>query len=323
MAEESETLDQLTPEWRVYQLKRGHRFSNDDKLCAWRAAEHGRHATNVLDLGSGIGSVGLSTLWRLPLETKLSCVEAQSVSVALLRRTVAFNKLSDRVSVVESDLRDFNAETKFDLITGSPPYFAASEGLLSTHSQKAHCRFELRGGLEAYCAAAKRHLAPRGKFVFVMTAADARCETAPVMHGLRVIERYDYRFKGDRDAAHISTLVCEHDENNFFSRFFFWGNKRQFREMVLRDADGRRTLEYRAFQELMALKPSKDLTLSTLEAALADLRTASDQNDLRTAIDNAEKLGMKPTKGSDELRQAKAKLNTEIYSSSSREQEEQ
>ena len=31
------TLDRLTGGWRIYQLRRGHRFSTDDVLTAWTA----------------------------------------------------------------------------------------------------------------------------------------------------------------------------------------------------------------------------------------------------------------------------------------------
>ena len=34
---EDESLDQLTGEWSVFQLKKGHRFSTDDVVTAWTA----------------------------------------------------------------------------------------------------------------------------------------------------------------------------------------------------------------------------------------------------------------------------------------------
>ncbi|KAJ1449572.1 hypothetical protein M885DRAFT_622413 [Pelagophyceae sp. CCMP2097] len=316
------TLDSLTPEWRVFQLKRGHRFSNDDKLASWRAADHAPHARRLLDLGSGIGSVGLGTLWRMnsPGAT-LQLVEAQAVSCALVRKSISANGLGSRVSLIEADLRGVSGldEGAFDIVTGSPPYFAPDAAVASEHSQKAHCRLELRGGLEEYCAAAARFVSPRGRFVFVMTAADARCEAAPPKHGLVIVERFDYVFKQGR-LPQITTIVCArqsdptaaetcvplagapHDEG----ATKVLDRPRVDRVITLRDAQGRRTVAYRAIQEYLQLRP-QTCTLDSLDAALAELRAAAVDGDaarLRQAVEAAEHLGMKPTKGSDELNTA-------------------
>ena len=80
---EQETLDHLAGDWRIYQLKGGHRFSADDVLTAWTAARARPQAKQLLDLGSGLGSVGLLTLWRLP-EARLTGVEPQHVLKELL-----------------------------------------------------------------------------------------------------------------------------------------------------------------------------------------------------------------------------------------------
>ena len=57
------TLDILAGDWRIFQLRAGHRFSADDLLTAWTAVRANPTARQVLDLGAGIGSVGLLALW--------------------------------------------------------------------------------------------------------------------------------------------------------------------------------------------------------------------------------------------------------------------
>ena len=69
------SLDKLTGEWSIYQLKRGHRFSSDDLLTAWMATEVAPDAMLQLDLGAGIGSVGLLSLARRPANSRLVMVE--------------------------------------------------------------------------------------------------------------------------------------------------------------------------------------------------------------------------------------------------------
>ena len=121
--------DALTPDWAIAQLKEGHRFSNDDAFCGFFAAESAPNARRLLDLGSGVGSVGLITLWRSSPEATLTCVEAQSLSHDLCRRTIARNELDARVELILEDLRHFDGHHKYDLVTGSPPYFAPEDGV--------------------------------------------------------------------------------------------------------------------------------------------------------------------------------------------------
>ena len=68
---------------------------------------------------------------------------------------------------------------RFDLVTGSPPYWDVSEGVVPADSQKAHARFELRGDVRDYCHAARTHLAEGGRFVFCFpTVQRARAHAA-------------------------------------------------------------------------------------------------------------------------------------------------
>lgn len=151
--------------WLIAQRKKGHRHSADDVLTAWYALESSPRVTRHLDLGTGIGTVGLLTLWGMGESARLTCVEAQEISYRLLRSNLEFNGLSKRVEHSLGDLRDLALDEKFPLITGSPPYFPVTAGVVPQDSQKAHARFELRGDVSDYARAAVRHLEPDGWFV--------------------------------------------------------------------------------------------------------------------------------------------------------------
>jgi len=73
------TVDQLTAAWTITQRRRGHRHSTDDLLTGWYASEKAPGRTRLLDLGTGIGSVGLLALWRAP-DATLTAIEAQETS---------------------------------------------------------------------------------------------------------------------------------------------------------------------------------------------------------------------------------------------------
>ena len=151
--------------WLIAQRKKGHRHSADDVLTAWYALQVSPKVTEHLDLGTGIGTVGLLTLWGMGPEARLTCVEAQEISYRLLQSNLNANGLRGRVDCSHGDLRDLALERKFPLVTGSPPYFPTSAGVVPQDSQKAHARFELRGDVSDYAKAAVKHLAPGGWFV--------------------------------------------------------------------------------------------------------------------------------------------------------------
>lgn len=166
---DGEDLCWLAGDWRILQRTDGHRFSLDDLMTAHFAASvmAQRRPARLLDLGCGIGSVLLLLAWRFP-EARVVGLEAQAVSAALARRSIAWNGVAERCEVHDGDLRDAAAlagEAPFDLITGTPPYFPRGTGLESDHVQRGPCRFEHRGGIEDYARAAARHLAADGVFV--------------------------------------------------------------------------------------------------------------------------------------------------------------
>lgn len=240
-----ETLDQLIGDWWVFQLKGGHRFSTDDLMTAWRASIARPDAVRYLDMGCGIGSVGLYTLGMLGGEaTQLTGIEAQEISLGLVRRSVARNGLGHRVSIHQGDLRDpgvLPADASFELITGSPPYQPLGKGVVSPHPQRAACRVELRGSCIDYAAAARRWLAPGGRFVFCMIAADPRVMQGVEAAGLVVLEWFDIVFRRG-NAPLIAVLTCARREDVPADTVTDRG------EIVIRDADGRMSEAYAALR---------------------------------------------------------------------------
>lgn len=199
-----ETLDHLAGDWRIYQLKGGHRFSADDVLTAWTAARAYPEARRLLDLGCGIGSVGFLTRWKLGPQAHLTGVEVQELSLALARKTAAHNGIEADLRL--GDLRELSLPDRFDLITGSPPYFPPGTALQSPHPQRAAARMELHGNVFDYCAAAARHLAPAGRFVFVHAASDPRPEQALEAAGLHLLQRQEVHVRPGK--ALLALYTC-------------------------------------------------------------------------------------------------------------------
>jgi tRNA1(Val) A37 N6-methylase TrmN6 len=166
---DDEDVCYLAGEWQLFQKQRGHRWSLDDLVTAHVAAQQVAAPPKCLDLGCGIGSVLLMIAWRFPHAQCLG-VEAQATSVALARKSIAWNGAGARVRLLEGDFRGAELDRHFALVTGTPPYFPAGTGTVSEKQQAGPCRFEQRGGVEAYCHAANRALADDGVFVFCESA---------------------------------------------------------------------------------------------------------------------------------------------------------
>ena len=178
--------------WMIAQRKGGHRHSIDDVLTAWYTLRISPPVREHLDLGTGIGTVGLLTLWGMGPEARLTCVEAQEISYRLLQSNLQANGLRDRVASSLGDLRDLELGRKFPLITGSPPYFPEGSGIIPQDSQKAHARFELRGDVSDYAKAAVRHLVPGGWFVLCFpTPQKSRALSGIAAAGLDVVRLRD------------------------------------------------------------------------------------------------------------------------------------
>ena len=244
-----EDLCWLAGNWRILQRLDGHRTSLDDLVTAHLAASlvaspaHSRW----LDLGTGIGSVALFLAWRFPQARGLG-VEVQALSAAMARRSFAWNGAADRVEIRDGDLRDsalLAGQGPFDLVTGTPPYFPIGSGPQSDRTQRAPCRFEHHGGVEAYCEAAARVLAPNAPFVACEAWTQReRVEPAGRAAGLSL--------------THWREVIPREGKTPLFVVFAMTAASQpgalvKPSPLVVRDRQGRRTSEFAAVREAMGM----------------------------------------------------------------------
>jgi tRNA1Val (adenine37-N6)-methyltransferase len=232
-----EDLAYLAGDWRLFQKRSGHRWSLDDLITAWVATRDRDPtiAVRALDLGCGLGSVLLLVAWRLPAATVLG-IEAQADRAALGRRSIAYNGVAERCQIVDGDLREMTAAagTTFDLITGTPPYFPRGTGTESAKPHAAPCRFELRGGVEDYLAAAAGRLAPRGTITMCTSSLErARVTAGAAAAGLTVREHWEIVPRTGKAALiAVDQLTTE-------------PGPRRDHQLIVRDAAGAWTSDFR------------------------------------------------------------------------------
>ena len=206
-----ETLDAISGHFRIFQLRGGHRFSTDDVLTAWYGTSWVPSAGRVLDLGSGIGSVGMIAAWRLR-GARIVAIEAQDDSVRLARKSIHYNGLGSRYEIRHADFRSplaLGLDERFDLVLGSPPYFPPGTGVEGDHPQKVACRFELRGDIRDYARVAAAHLLPGGLFACVFPEEQrSRIEAAAREASLVVVRRRPVVFReGDPPLVGLFAMV--------------------------------------------------------------------------------------------------------------------
>ncbi len=248
--------DPVAGRFRLWQRRRGHRYSIDDVATAFEAVHARPGALRCLDLGAGIGSVLHMLAFKLP-DAVLAGIEAQSVSFALLERNVARNGLAARVHLVHGDLREpalldalVEAAGPFDLVTGTPPYMAVGDGTMPPDSQRAHARMELRGGVEDYLEAAARVLAPGGRAVVCASMrAPERAPAGAHAAGLAPLRVRAVVPRAGRAGALFSVWTCARIEEAT-------GPVEQAPALVARTADGRRTEDADGLRRFFGVLPA-------------------------------------------------------------------
>ena len=256
-----EDLCFLSGDWRIFQKQRGHRWSLDDLVTAWVAAgavERAHLSTGAplraLDLGCGLGSVLMMIAWRFPA-ADVSGIEAQADRAAMGRRSLAYNGAGDRCRIFDGDLRELHHALAgpFELITGTPPYFPRGTGTESTTPQVAPCRFELRGGVEDYLAAAAPRLAPHGRVVVCTAALEReRVTAAAAQLDLAHLEHWDIiPREGKPVLVMVDVLALRHGAASTQAAAM-----PQMHSLLVRDRASAWTPELRAVRAAMGLPPT-------------------------------------------------------------------
>ena len=196
------------------------------------------------DLGCGIASIlllvvnGLLTTQycnsffsltnNCPVNVVAHGLEVQKHSASLAERSVASlfhfpNIPEPKIAIQNRDIREINGTTlgqadsllpligQCNLLTANPPYFPASLGSHSADLQRRNARFELHGGIEDYCLAAKELLHPvDGLFVFSFPVNKDchRAELALNAAGLKLM-RKTMILAGKYDAADPYLCIYE------------------------------------------------------------------------------------------------------------------
>lgn len=163
-----ERLDELNRNgYKIIQDEKKFCFGMDAVLLSGFASV--KEGESVLDLGTGTGIIPI----LLEAKTKgkhFTGLEIQKESADMARRSVAYNHLEEKISIVCGDIKEADKifpAASFDVITSNPPYMTGSHGLVNPDLPKAIARHEVLCTLDDVVRQAAKLLRPGGRFFMV------------------------------------------------------------------------------------------------------------------------------------------------------------
>lgn len=151
---------------RLLQPRRGYRIAVDAVLLA--AAVDARSGESVLDLGAGVGAVGLCIAARVAA-CHVTGIELQPALAALAERNAVINGAADRVRTHVHDLAQPLPPDlgPFDHVVTNPPYLAAAVADPSPDRSKALATVESSADLARWLSVATGALKPAGTLLVI------------------------------------------------------------------------------------------------------------------------------------------------------------
>jgi tRNA1(Val) A37 N6-methylase TrmN6 len=157
---------------RLRQRAGGYRAGTDAVLLAASAPRDPGPIT--LDVGAGVGAVGLALAIRAPM-TRVLLVESDPDAVALARQNIALNQLEARGDVFWCDVLDPSArriaglcDATASVVVTNPPFFEDGTVSRSPNEAKVSAHILKKGaGLDAWIKACVALLQSGGTFAMV------------------------------------------------------------------------------------------------------------------------------------------------------------
>ena len=112
------------------------------------------------------GIISLLLLTRGKLESAVA-LEVQKEYAELIKKNAEINFLSDKLTAINVDLREYSSEKEYEVIYTNPPYMKTDSGRANALSKKNIARHEIMGGIEDFVIVGKRLLKFGGSFFAV------------------------------------------------------------------------------------------------------------------------------------------------------------
>lgn len=176
-------------------------FSIDAVLLADFARE--AKGDLLVDMGTGSGVIPLLLSAKSKVK-KIIGLEIQKPLADLAERSVKLNKLEDRITIYNMDLKEAYKHLgieNFDAVVSNPPYMEADRGFVNKTSSKAVARHEIKCSLDDVLTSAFKLLKLKGSF-YMIHRASRMAEVIQKMRTYKIEPKIlrTIQPKGDKDA---------------------------------------------------------------------------------------------------------------------------
>lgn len=163
---EDERIDDLELDGlKIIQNKKWFCFGIDSVLLSDFGTDIHKNSL-ILDLGAGNGILELLLSAKIK-EAKITGIEVQKDVAELALRNVLFNKLEDRVKIINANIKDLSYDVKYDAVVTNPPYKEVGTGRQNEYENKVIARHEKLASLEDFIEVASKSLKDKGSMYMV------------------------------------------------------------------------------------------------------------------------------------------------------------
>ena len=182
---EIERIDRINENLTLISRKDGLLFGTDSFFLAAFARPF--PCGKAVELGAGYGAVSLLCAEKNKY-AHITAVELRLSSYSVCKRNVLLNSLSDRVTVLNADVRELNPEIlsgQADAILTNPPYMPTGTGKYNLSDEMNAARRELNGGILDFCSSASKLLKYGGLFN-VIFRPERLCDLFSAMRNVKI-----------------------------------------------------------------------------------------------------------------------------------------
>lgn len=152
-------------EYKIYQNNTKFSYGMDAIILSNFAKPKGV----VMDLGTGTGIIPIRMADTKGVE-KIYGVEIQKDVAELAKKSVAFNRLEDKIEILNMDLKNLKevfSKSSVDTITSNPPYMKLGGAIVNPDENFALSRHEIACSFEDILSISNYLLKPLGKIYLV------------------------------------------------------------------------------------------------------------------------------------------------------------
>lgn len=166
---ENERIDDLQiNKLKIIQNSQGFCFGIDSVLLS-DFAKNIKQDANVIDLGTGTGIIAILLSAKTKAK-KIIGVEIQQQVADMARRSVIMNKLEDKITIINEDIRNLDKKINigdYDVIVTNPPYMKKNTGAKNKNNVKLISRHEVECNLEDIAKISYKLLKENGEIYMV------------------------------------------------------------------------------------------------------------------------------------------------------------